>query len=92
MNTGKVVLSVMAGVATGAALGILYAPDKGVNTRRKISEKGEELAGNIRSRVDSLKEDLNTKIGNVKETASDFIDKGRSKVTEHKGDTSQMRI
>ena len=42
MNTGKVLLSVLAGAAIGASLGILFAPDKGSSTRKKISVKKDE--------------------------------------------------
>jgi gas vesicle protein len=41
MSTGKVVLGVIAGAATGALLGILYAPARGAITRRSICLKGE---------------------------------------------------
>jgi gas vesicle protein len=44
MKTGKVVLGLLAGVAAGAILGILFAPDKGSNTRKKIVDKGEGYA------------------------------------------------
>ncbi|MFZ6014344.1 MAG: YtxH domain-containing protein, partial [Bacteroidota bacterium] len=44
MNNGKAVLAVVAGVAAGVALGMLFAPDKGSDTRKKISKKGEDLA------------------------------------------------
>lgn len=41
MDTGKVLLGILAGLATGAVLGILFAPDKGSDTRKKnIQERG----------------------------------------------------
>ena len=43
MNAGKLILGVAAGVAVGAALGVLFAPDKGTTTRKKISKKGHDL-------------------------------------------------
>jgi len=49
MNSGKVLLGVLAGLAAGALLGVLFAPEKGSDTRKKISKKGEDYA-------DSLKE------------------------------------
>lgn len=36
-KSGGVLMAFLVGAATGAILGILYAPDKGVNTREKLS-------------------------------------------------------
>ena len=47
MSSGKVLASVLAGAAAGAILGILFAPDKGTETRRKIAEKGTDLRDSV---------------------------------------------
>lgn len=54
MSTNKVILSVLAGLATGAILGILFAPDKGSETRRKISKKTTDTLDDIKHKFQSL--------------------------------------
>ncbi len=36
-KTPKIILAFLLGAVSGALVGILYAPDKGVNTREKLS-------------------------------------------------------
>ena len=66
MKSGKVLLGVLAGLATGAALGILFAPDKGSATRKKISKKGEEYA-------DEFGEKYNEFITGIKNKLNNFL-------------------
>jgi len=55
MSSGKVLLGVLAGVAAGALLGVLFAPDKGTVTRKAISKKAEDYAEALRkSSMNSL--------------------------------------
>jgi len=58
MSSGKVLLGVLAGLAAGALIGILFAPDKGSETRKKIVKKGEEYADEIKEKINSLLDDL----------------------------------
>lgn len=54
MSTNKVFLGALAGLATGAILGILFAPDKGSETRRKISKKTTDTLDDIKHKFESL--------------------------------------
>jgi gas vesicle protein len=55
-QTLKVLIGFIAGAAVGGALGLLLAPDKGSETRRRIIEKGSELGDSIADFGDSIKE------------------------------------
>ena len=76
MNSGKILLGVLAGVAVGAGLGILFAPDKGSTTRKKISKKGQDYAeeleekfnefvDSIKKKFETVKEEVTGKVGNL---------------------------
>lgn len=54
-SSSKVITALVIGIAAGALAGILLAPDKGSETRRKISEEGEKLAGSLKKRFQEAK-------------------------------------
>ena len=68
MDSGKVLLSLLGGVAVGALLGVLFAPDKGSVTRTKISKKGEDYASELKVKFDEFIESISEKFDKVKES------------------------
>ena len=65
MSTGKLLLGVLAGVAAGALLGILFAPDKGCETRRKIAKKGKDYADDLTVKLTDFVEEMTDKFESV---------------------------
>jgi gas vesicle protein len=57
----KIFSALAVGIATGAMIGILFAPDKGSETRRKMSERGKKVANDISEKLESFKESCNNK-------------------------------
>jgi gas vesicle protein len=79
MNSGKIVLGVLAGLAAGAAIGILFAPDKGSNTRRKIAQKGEDYMSDLKDKFNGLVENFTNKFDTAKKDVDELVDKGKTK-------------
>ncbi len=65
MRGNKFVLGTLAGIAIGAVVGILMAPDKGSETRRKISRKGTQYGGDLKGRIGGLKDKYNDVVDGV---------------------------
>jgi gas vesicle protein len=84
MSSGKVLLSILAGVAVGAVLGVLFAPDKGWNTRKRIAKKGEDHAEDLREKFEEFLDSISEKVDEVKEDVADISEKNKSKGSESK--------
>jgi gas vesicle protein len=80
MKSGKVILGLLAGIAAGATLGILFAPDKGSSTRKKIAKKSENYLEEMESKFNELIDKLKVESG--KEEASRIIQNGKTKMDE----------
>jgi gas vesicle protein len=84
MNSGKVVLGALAGLAAGAILGILFAPDKGTNTRKKIADKGKGSIDDIKKKYDDVVGSIASKFESAKSEASNYINEGKELAADAK--------
>jgi gas vesicle protein len=71
----------LAGVAAGALLGVLFAPDKGWNTRKRIYKKADEYVDGLREKFDEFLDTISEKMEEVKDEVSDFTEKDTTKET-----------
>lgn len=54
--TGKIVGALLIGAAIGGAMGILFAPDKGSETRKKLSGKTGDIAHLLQEKFEAFLE------------------------------------
>ena len=72
-DNSKVVIALLAGLAAGAALGLLFAPEKGSETRDKLTESLKNLG-------DSIKETAATEIDNLVGLKDKIVDNIKTKI------------
>jgi gas vesicle protein len=89
MKKSDLLLGILAGAAAGAFVGILFAPDKGSATRRKLKHKGKEVledladkayilaayANELNNEVDRLSDQIAADIEEVTIEATDRVGK-----------------
>jgi gas vesicle protein len=90
MNPGKILMGVLAGLSAGALLGILFAPDKGSRTRRRILEKGEDYANDLKEKLGEYCEAVVDKFESIQKNAEEAVDKGKMKYESAKKEARNM--
>lgn len=71
----KVLAALLAGMAAGVAIGILFAPDKGSDTRDKLSNSLKDMGDSIKNRATDEVNNLT----NFKEKMMDGVKSGVKK-------------
>lgn len=88
MNSGKVILGALAGIAAGALIGILFAPDKGSESRNKIVKKGEDYLDSVKGRFNSLLDTISGKFNGGKLEVADI---GETRKTNSRDSKKEMQ-
>jgi len=85
-SSSKIIVGVLAGVAAGTILGLLFAPEKGVDTRRKISEKYNDLSDAVKDKLNDLVNIVKDEYEYAKDSASDLVNKATGQSPSMKGE------
>lgn len=77
----KFVIAAFSSIVSGAIIGLLFAPEKGTDTRKKLSRKGDEYLKKIRDDLNQLRSNLNKRTSKARQEINEMGEnaKGRGK-------------
>ena len=82
MKTSNSILGVLGGIGIGVALGVLFAPDKGTETRKKIKNQGSDLSDEIKSKFDDLMDLLGNIVSKSESKGQEMMENGKSLIEQ----------
>ncbi|MGF1923564.1 MAG: YtxH domain-containing protein [Bacteroidia bacterium] len=80
-DNSKTLIALLAGLAAGAAIGLLFAPEKGSETRDKLSQSLKDLG-------DSIKDKAADEINSLTNLKDKVVDSLKGKLREVKDEYS----
>jgi gas vesicle protein len=86
MSSSKALLGFVAGAAVGALAGILFAPDKGSNTRSKIAHKAGDWKEAAKSSINGIIDSVKDVYSGAKDEAEDLGDRAKAKMNTAKSE------
>ena len=92
MANTKSFFALLAGLAAGAAIGILYAPDKGWKTRARVKKAAENGYEDLKENLGDLGTKVDEKTAEAKDTIKNIRETLRVKGEEIKEGTRDMLL
>ena len=92
MASKKSFFSLLAGLAAGAAFGILYAPDKGWKTRARVKKAAENGYEDLKENLGDLGTKVDAKAAEAKASLKDLRETLRTKGAEIKDGTRDLLV
>lgn len=79
MKAQSIIIGALAGLAAGALIGILFAPDKGSEIRSKIGKKGGEYMDSVKKGFNSFVDGFAERFSETTDEVADVARKNASK-------------
>ena len=92
MASTKSFLSLLAGLAAGAAIGVLYAPDKGWKTRARVKKAAENGYEDMKDNLGDFGAKVDEKTAEAKASIKDIRETLREKGEELKESTRSLLL
>lgn len=85
-DTFKVIGALVLGAAAGAALGVLFAPKKGSDTRQDIADNAKKMSKKLKNKFQNQVDDLKHQVGKAEKFIEDNVSNAKDSFNDKYAD------